>query len=83
MRLTSWMIGAWSSRLTSAAAGGGLALVVADVERLDEAVDVVVGPVGAIDEGADRRRVGDSPADRSACSGLDGATTRRASGRRR
>ena len=42
MRLTNWMIGAWSSRLTSAASGGHLALVVADLEVLDQSLDLVV-----------------------------------------
>ena len=37
MRLTSWMTGAWSSRLTSAATAAALLLVVGDLERGDEA----------------------------------------------
>ena len=51
--------------------GGNLALVVADLEGLDQALDVVVGAVGAVDEGADRRRVGNGPAHRPARCGLD------------
>ena len=55
-----------------------LALIVADLEDLDQTLDLVVGAVGAVDERADGRRVGDGPANGSTGGGLDGATARRA-----
>jgi hypothetical protein len=45
MRFTSWMTGAWSSRLISAAMAGHLGLVVGDLERGDQPADVGVGAV--------------------------------------
>ncbi len=61
--------------------GGGssdLALIVADLEALHQAFDVDIGAIGAIDEGADRRRVGNRPPHRSSGSGLDRCTPGRA-----
>ena len=60
MRLTSWTIGCLVVEVDLACLGRLLRLIVGQVERLHQTIDVGVGAVAAVDERADRAGVADS-----------------------